>query len=92
MNESTAPCPHCGVLIRLDSKFCRHCGSSESDGWRHVTDDDFADDDVTDDDFDYDEFIDQEFSTSVTNRQTRPIWRLVAIVLLLLFAAAFLLP
>ena len=86
MNHSTVPCPHCGAEIRSDAKFCRHCGSSDSDGWRE--DDDFETDD---DDFDYDQFVRQNFSESVTNTQTSPWWRLVAVVVLAVFALSCLL-
>jgi predicted amidophosphoribosyltransferase len=84
MNQSTAPCPHCGAEIQLNAKFCRHCGSSESDGWR----DEF--DDYEDDEFDYDEYVAEEFSTSAANQQTRPMWRFVSVVLLILFVFGYL--
>ena len=86
MNHSTIPCPHCGEEIPANARFCRHCGSSDSDGWRDEED---YDTDV--DDFNYDEYVQQNFPESVTNTETRPIWRLVAVVLLALFALSFLL-
>jgi sarcosine oxidase delta subunit len=76
----TVPCPHCGEEIRADAKFCQHCGSSDADGWR-----DESGDDAGDDDFDYDEFVEENFSGRATNTKTRPLWRLVAVVLLLAF-------
>ena len=84
MDSLTVPCPHCGGEIRSDAKFCRHCGSSESDGWR----DEYESDD---EEFDYDDYISEEFGTSVTNTRTRPLWRLVAVVLLILFTGGYLL-
>ena len=86
MSESTVPCPHCGADIRSSARFCRHCGSSDSDGWQ-----DRGDYDTETDDFDYEQFVDENFSESVTNTQTAPFWRFVAVVLLLLFALGFLL-
>lgn len=76
----TVPCPHCGEEIDADAKFCRHCGSSDSDGWR----DDY-DHEADDDDFDYEAFVEENFSGRSTNTQTRPLWRLVVVVLLLAF-------
>jgi hypothetical protein len=84
--ELTVPCPHCGAEIRSDAKFCRHCGSSDSDGWQD--DDDYGTDM---DDFDYDQFVEDNFSSSVTTTQTRPLWRLVAVLLLVLFLLGYLL-
>jgi uncharacterized membrane protein YvbJ len=78
----TVPCPHCGEEIRADARFCRHCGSSDADGW--------SEEDETDmDDFDYEQFVEENFTTGSTNTRTRPLWRLVAVVLLLLFALGY---
>lgn len=85
MSNSIVPCPHCGADISVTARFCRHCGSSDADGWREDEDDDFADD------FDYDDYVRQNFSETITNTQTRPLWRLVAVILLALFAMGFLL-
>lgn len=46
--------------------------------------------DDEDDDFDYDEFIEENFSSGLTNTQTRPLWRLVAVILLALIVIFFL--
>ena len=74
------PCPHCGADIRADAKSCRHCGSSDDDGWRDELD---ADDD--NEDFDYDSFVEDNFSSGLTNKKTAPLWRFVAVLLLLSF-------
>lgn len=85
MNDSMVACPHCGAEIRSDAKFCRHCGSSDSDGWRE---DEWSDDG---DDFDYEEFVEDNYGGSTTNTKTAPIWRFVAVILLILFGLGFLL-
>ena len=77
---STVSCPHCGADISADAEFCRHCGSSDADGWR----DDFPAGDE-DDGFDYDAFVDENFSSGMTNTRIAPLWRLVAVLLLLGF-------
>lgn len=91
MTNSMIPCAHCGGEIRADASFCRHCGSSDSDGWR--SDDESASEF---DDFDYDQYVEDHFPesrdvSSLTNTQTRPLWRFVAVMLLLLFAIGYLL-
>lgn len=78
---SIIPCPHCGADIREDAKFCRHCGSSEADGWSDEAD--YS----SEDDFDYDEYVAENLSGGVTNTKTSPLWRFVAVVLLLIFLA-----
>ena len=83
MNHSLIPCPHCGEEIREDAGFCRHCGSSDADGWRDEYDTDV-------DEFDYDDYVADEFSTTVANTRTRPLWRLVAVVLLIVFTFGYL--
>jgi len=69
----------------MDATFCRHCGSSEADGWRDESMDES-------DDFDYEEFIEENFSATTANTNTRPIWRLVAVVILAIFVITCLLP
>ncbi len=86
MSQSTIPCPHCGGEIRSDAVFCRHCGSSDADGWKSADEDDPALDD-----FDYDEFVEENFSDRRTATQTPAIWRWVAIGLLVLFLLGYLL-
>ena len=85
MSDSWTPCPHCGAEIPANAKFCRHCGSSDSDGWRE--DEDWSDND----DFDYEQFVEDNFEGSMTNTQTAPLWRLVAVILLILFGIGYLL-
>ncbi len=76
MNRQVVPCPHCGADIDFEASFCRHCGSSDADGWKQDWDDD------SEDDFDYEEFVEDNFSPRVTNTQTAVIWRVTALVLL----------
>lgn len=82
--ESTVPCPHCGGMIRADANFCRHCGSSEADGWG-------SEDYDTEDDFDYEQFVQEHFSEGRLSHSLSPLWRVVAVVLLLAFLGSLLL-
>lgn len=78
---SMIPCPHCGADIQADAKFCRDCGSSDTDGWRQEG----WDGDADDEDFDYDAYVDEHHSSRLTNTTTSPLWRFVAVILLLSF-------
>ncbi|MGB7326549.1 MAG: hypothetical protein WBD31_16865 [Rubripirellula sp.] len=50
--------------------------------------DEFDEDDTGDDDFDYDAFVEDNFGSNLTNTETKPLWRLVAVVLLIVFVGA----
>ncbi|WP_218933924.1 hypothetical protein [Rubripirellula lacrimiformis] len=54
-------------------------------------DSDFDDQSDDDDDFDYESFVEDNFGTGVTNTETKPLWRLVAVVLLVVFIGGLLL-
>lgn len=81
--SDTIGCPHCGAEIRSDARFCRHCGSSDEDGWRD-------EEDVGDEEFDYDQYVADNFPSSNYRTGTKPLWRIVAVVLLVLFFLGFL--
>lgn len=78
---TTVPCPHCGAEIAEDATFCRSCGSSDADGWSGDGDAEL------DEEFDYDEFVERHFADGRTNTKLAPIWRAVAVVLLISFLA-----
>ena len=82
MTEYVA-CPHCGAEIREDAHFCRHCGSSDADGWRDEVDTDV-------DDFDYDQYVAENFPQNTLQTSTPWLWRAVAVILLLMFLLGFL--
>lgn len=48
-----------------------------------------SDGDYGDDDFDYDEYVQQNHSSGLASTELKPIWRFVAVGLLLLVALAF---
>ena len=62
--------------------------SNDSD-WKHrARDGDSFDNDSFDDegdDYDYEAFVEENFSDNLTNRETKPLWRLVSVVLLIAF-------
>lgn len=91
MSNQFVSCSHCGDTIKADATFCRNCGSSESDGWK--AEHDYGEDD---DDAEYEQFLrdnnlGDDIYGSHTNFATRRHWRLVAVILLLLFFFGYLL-
>ncbi len=82
---SSVPCPHCGNDIRSDATFCRHCGSSEADGWSDEGDE-------SEDDFDYEQYVEDHHSISEVSTRLSPLWRAVVAVLVLAFVASLLVP
>ena len=89
MDDSLVPCPHCGGEIRSDANFCRHCGSSNADGWnRGGYDDGYG----GDDDFDYEQYIADHHSSSKLSTGLSPLWRAVVIVLLVAFLVTVVVP
>jgi ribosomal protein L40E len=77
-------CSHCGAEISSSASFCRHCGSSDADGWR-VDSPSSEIDSHEDEEFDYDSFVEDEFGNNDFVTQTSALWRWVAIALLVLF-------
>lgn len=85
MSDNWTACSHCGGEIKASATFCRHCGSSDSDGWS-----DGEEGYETDDDFDYEGFVEDNFGESDANVRTPVHWRTVAVILLVLAAFAYL--
>jgi hypothetical protein len=67
---------------------CPGCGADHNTGWR----DEAAYDglDLPDGEFDYDDFVKKEFGGAVKPRGIATVWWVVAIILLLVFAAYYL--
>ncbi|MBL9177506.1 MAG: hypothetical protein JNM65_05545 [Verrucomicrobiaceae bacterium] len=84
-------CPVCGEWAPRGAVSCDECGACEKSGWGGDMHADGLD--LPDDEFVYDDFIAREFG----GRDSRPVlatnhWRWVALVLLIVFALAALLP
>ena len=85
-SDSLVPCPHCSGDIRSDATFCRHCGSSQADGW---SDEPYDNEGYGDEDeFDYDQFVEDNFSQSRTSTTLSPLWRAVAIMIVVAFVVS----
>jgi uncharacterized membrane protein YvbJ len=74
-----ASCPHCGGEIRADARFCRHCGSSDADGWRGDTESEAVDV------FDYDDYLAENFPDKARASTSTRVWRVVVVLLLAAF-------
>ncbi len=83
--KSTFPCPACGEDVPAKAKACPHCGACEKSGWNE---DESSYDglDLPDDDFDYDKFQEEEFDKPRKRRGRELLWRITALILLILFA------
>lgn len=80
-------CPVCDADVHPNALACRECGADHNSGWRK--DADVYDGlDLPDDEFDYDEFTQREFGQSAKPSGMRPLWWIVAAVLLVSFAVA----
>ena len=80
-------CPNCGADVPDQAKACPECGACEKTGWSDEPD--YSGADIPEADFDYDDFVQREFGArKAVPRGIKPIWWLVAVLLLGLFLAA----
>jgi hypothetical protein len=87
-SKSTFSCPVCGEDVPAKARACPHCGACEKSGWNEETGG--ADGlDLPDEDFDYEKFKEEEFGAPRTLRGKERLWKLTAIVLLVLIGAMF---
>ena len=81
-------CPACGEDVPANAKACPECGACEKSGWSE----DAAYDglDLPDEDFDYEKFTAEEFGGREPRSRIAWLWWIVAVLLLLAFAAMYL--
>jgi hypothetical protein len=83
-------CPHCGAEVPPRARACPECGADEQTGWSDRATADRLD--LPDEEFDYEEFTRREFEGQPDRRRgPQWLWWLVAVGLLLLFLAGYLL-
>jgi hypothetical protein len=82
-------CPSCGADVPRGAKACPECGADENTGWSEEAHASSLG--IPDDSFDYDEFVKREFEPGQTIKPQgiRWVWWLVAIGLVILFAAGY---
>ena len=85
--KKTFSCPVCDEDVPVKAKSCPHCGACEKSGWNEEAS---AGDglDLPSEDFDYDKFTADEFGTPQRTQGKQLLWKVTAILLLVLFAAA----
>ena len=86
MASKTFACPACGEDVPIKAKACPHCGACEKSGWG----DDSADGLDLENDFDYEKFTAEEFGTPRKVGGKQLLWKITAIVLLLVVLLGFL--
>ena len=78
-------CPACGAEVPRNAVACPECGADENTGWNEeATRYDGLD--LPDKEFDHDEFVEKEFGAGDRRTEHRPLWVLVAVILLILLA------
>jgi len=83
-------CPNCGAEVPSKARACPECGADEETGWSERARAQQLG--IPDDEFDYDEFVKEEFGAEKKNVRPKGIhwlWWIVAILLILIFAAAY---
>ena len=81
--EDFTVCQHCGAEIRAEVRFCRHCGSSDSDGWSEDTE-------YEEEEFDYESYVSENFDDGKLTTSLSLHWKVVTLVLLSIFLLGFL--
>lgn len=85
-------CPNCGADVPPRARACPECGADEETGWsERARAQELG---LPDDEFDYDEFVKNEFGDGQRGPKMRPhgvapLWWIVAIVLVIMFALWF---
>jgi uncharacterized membrane protein YvbJ len=87
MDSPPQNCPNCGADVPTGAKACPACGADEKTGWSE--DAAVGGLNLPHESFDYDDFVDREFGKKkVLPHGIGWFWWLVAVVLVVLFAAA----
>ena len=88
MSKGTFSCPACGENVPVRAKACPHCGACEKSGWKEGAGD-IDGLDLPGGDFDYDKFVADEFGTKPKFEGKQLLWKVTALILIILFIAAF---
>ena len=86
--EAPKVCPVCGEDVPRGALACPECGADHQSGWKEDADRIDAVD-LPDEDFNYAEFVQQEFGSSLKPAAIKPIWWIVALLLIVAFVAMY---
>ncbi|MGB8342368.1 MAG: zinc ribbon domain-containing protein [Chthoniobacterales bacterium] len=81
-------CPVCGEDVPPRALACPECGADHNSGWKEDADRIDAVD-LPDEDFNYAEFVQQEFGSSLKAVAIKPLWWIVALILIVAFVAMY---
>lgn len=79
-------CPVCGEDVPAGARACPECGACDKSGWSGEAHADGLD--LPDEEFDYSRFVAEEFGDGAPQPQRQKVWALVALVVLIAFAAS----
>ena len=83
-------CPNCGEEVPAKAKACPGCGACEATGWSEDAHAEALG--IPSESFDYEEFVKREFEGEKPKQKVRWVWLVTGVVLLAIFAWAFLGP
>ena len=86
--EAPEVCPVCGEDVPRGAMACPECGADHNSGWKEDADRIDAVD-LPDEDFSYAEFVQREFGSSLKPVATKPLWWIVALLLIVAFVALY---
>ncbi len=78
--QTPETCPVCGEDVPPRALACPECGADHNSGWREDADT-TGGLDLPDEEFNYDEFVKEEFGSG-SRRGIKPLWWIVAVILL----------
>lgn len=81
-------CPQCGTDLPPNANVCPECGSDEQTGWSEAAQQDGLG--IPDESFDYQDFVKREFKDKSQVSGRSLFWWVVAVLLLVALAVAWL--
>jgi hypothetical protein len=84
-------CPVCGEEVPRNALACPECGADHQSGWREDAEP-YDAVDLPDEKFDYADFVKREFGSSPKPTETKTIWWITAIALIILLIVLYFCP
>ncbi len=80
-------CPVCGEEVPPNAKACPECGADHNSGWQEEADSGGLG--LPDDNFCYEEWVREEFGNSPKPAAIKPLWWIVALILVISLAGVY---